>query len=266
MIAKGRDFLKTYARLTPLALAFERSLECTILARMTFEKPILDVGCGDGIFASVLFDEQIDTGIDPNAVELEHAAKLGCYSKLIQCRGGAIPEPDGQYRTIFSNSVLEHIPDMTSVLTEAYRLLSPGGMLYLTVPTDRFERASVISRLLSTFWLHETDQKFRQFYNRFWNHYHCYTPERWSEIIGASGFRIETIRPYDPPNVCTLNDLLVPFGLFGFMLKRKINKWTFFPSLRQTFFAPVAPIARWLLRGADRAENGGLVFIAASKP
>jgi ubiquinone/menaquinone biosynthesis C-methylase UbiE len=266
MIAKQRDFLKVYARLTPLALAFERSLECTILAGMTFERPILDVGCGDGIFASILFDEQIDTGIDPNGVELEHAGKLGCYSQLIQCRGDAIPEPDGRYRTIFSNSVLEHIPDMPAVLTEAYRLLSSGGMLYLTVPTDQFERASVVSRLLSALGLHETDQKFRQFYNRFWNHYHCYTPERWSAIISASGFRVETIRPYDPPNVCTLNDLLAPFGLFGFILKRKTNKWTFFPNLRQMFFAPVAPIARWLLRGADRAENGGLVFIAASKP
>lgn len=266
MIAKDRDFLEAYVSLTPLALAFERSLECRILASRQFERPILDVGCGDGIFASVLFDEKIDTGIDPNAAELEHARKLDRYSELIQCRGDAIPQPDGRYRTIFSNSVMEHIPDIAPVLAEAYRLLSPGGMLYLTVPTDRFERGSVISRLLSTCRLRELDEKFRRFYNRFWVHYHCYTPDRWSSLLSEAGFTVQTVRTYDPMNVCTLNDLLAPFGLPGFVFKRIVNKWTLFPSLRRLVFRLFAPAARKLLQDSDRSEQGGLVFIAASKP
>jgi SAM-dependent methyltransferase len=265
MIAKDRDFLGAYVSLTPLALAFERSLECGIFASRPFERPILDIGCGDGIFTSVLFDEKVDTGIDPNATELEHARKLDCYSRLIRCWGDAIPEPDGRYRTIFSNSVMEHIPDITPVLAEAYRLLGPGGMLYLTVPTDRFERGAVVSRLLSALRLHALDEKFRRFYNRFWVHYHCYTPQRWSSLISEAGFSIQTIRAYDPKDVCTLNDLLVPFGILGFVLKRAANRWTLFPGLRNLIFRPIAPIVRRLLQGADQSEDGGLVFIAASK-
>jgi SAM-dependent methyltransferase len=266
MIAKNKNFLREYVSLTPLALAIERSLECRILSRVPFEHPILDIGCGDGIFASVLFDEKIDTGIDPSSIEIEHARKLGSYLQLIQCRGDAIPQPDAKYRTIFSNSVLEHIGEIEPVLVEAYRLLSPGGVLYITVPTDRFEFGSAASRLLSLFGLRDLDQKFRQFYNRFWAHHHCYTPHRWTEIVGKAGFSVETVRPYAPMNVCTVNDLLAPFGILGFILKRTTNEWTFVPKLRRLMFAPVAGLAEWFLRDADRSEDGGLVFIAARKP
>src|SRR2546428_6343193 len=117
-----------------------RSLECRIYSGLVFERPILDIGCGDGVHAKVLFAEKIDTGIDPNERELERAAELGAYVELIACRGDAIPKPDWAYRTIFSNSVLEHIPDLRPVLKEAHRLLMPGGRFYFTVPSPNFER------------------------------------------------------------------------------------------------------------------------------
>ena len=53
------------------------------------------------------------------------------------------------YRTVISNSVVEHIPDFQSVLREAYRLLAPGGRLYLTVPSDKFDQYTWISQGLS---------------------------------------------------------------------------------------------------------------------
>jgi SAM-dependent methyltransferase len=266
MIALKRNFLEKYVSLAPFALAIERSLECRIFSWMSFERPILDIGCGDGIFASVLFDEKVDTGIDPNPIEIEHASRVGAYSRLIQCRGDAIAEPDATYRTIFSNSVLEHIASIEPVLLEAHRLLSHGGVLYITVPTDRFEFGSAVSRLLALLRLQALDQKFRLFYNRFWAHYHCYTPDRWSEIISDAGFKVEIVREYAPLSVCTLNDLLVPLGLLGFVLKRTRNNWVFFPRFRRLIFAPVAKIIELLLRDADQCKNGGLVFIAARKP
>src|SRR3954449_10499221 len=100
----NREFLGRYVSVAPIPLAIERSLECTILSQQNFQEPVLDIGCGDGLFASVLFAEKIDTGIDPNAVELEHAQRLGSYRRLIQCRGDAIPVPDGAFGTVFSNS------------------------------------------------------------------------------------------------------------------------------------------------------------------
>src|SRR5687768_14968956 len=117
------DFAQAYSTAAPLALAFERIVECGIMRGQAFERPILDIGCGEGLFATMLFAEKIDTGIDPDGRELDRARALGAYRELIQCRGHAIPKPDGTYRTILSNSVLEHIPDLDSVLMEAHRLL-----------------------------------------------------------------------------------------------------------------------------------------------
>ena len=102
----NRDFLRRYMSVAALALAFERVLECRILSFMPFERPILDFGCGEGLFAKMLFAEKVDTGIDPNPKEIERARELDIYLELIVCKDDRIPKPDGHYRTIFSNSVV----------------------------------------------------------------------------------------------------------------------------------------------------------------
>ena len=67
--------------------------------------------------------------------DIECARRRGSDKELIICPGHRIPKSDGSYRTIFSNSVLEHIPDLLPVLLgEANRLLAPGGRFYVTDP------------------------------------------------------------------------------------------------------------------------------------
>ena len=150
-----------YVAMAPLALAFERIMECRILSEQTFERPVLDLGCGEGLFAKMLFVEQVDTGIDPNQHELDRARELEAYAEVIQCKGDNIPKPDGSYNTILSNSVIEHIPDIIPILNEAYRLLKPDGRMYLTVPSDKFEQYTLGSQFLSFFGMQELQKKFR---------------------------------------------------------------------------------------------------------
>jgi len=145
LINKNKDFLLHYISMAPLALAFERSLECRIFQSSEIVRPALDVGCGDGLFAHILFREKVDTGIDPNAQELNRARKLNAYEELIMCRADRIPKPGGAYKTIFSNSVLEHIPDLSAVFNEIYRLLAPGGSFYMTVPAPEFQDYTVVN-------------------------------------------------------------------------------------------------------------------------
>lgn len=45
-----------------------------------------------------------------------------------------IPFEDGSVARIVSNSVLEHVKDPHAVVSEMYRLLETGGMVYITVP------------------------------------------------------------------------------------------------------------------------------------
>ena len=260
------DFLEAYAAHAPLALAFERVLECRILSRQPFEHPILDIGCGEGLFAKILFADKIDTGIDPNSRELKRARELDIYAELVECYGNAIPKPDGCYRTVISNSVVEHIPDFQSVLREAYRLLAPGGRLYLTVPSDKFDQYTWISQALALVGLTALQRRFRASYNRFWAHYHFYAPEQWAKMIESCGFQVVAFHSYGPKRACLMNDFLVPFSVPELVTKRLFNRWTLFPRLRRVLLAPVLGIAGSILNGAERCDDGGLVFLAARKP
>jgi SAM-dependent methyltransferase len=58
---------------------------------------------------------------------------------------GRVPLEDGAVDGVLSTQVLEHVPDVQGYLREAYRLLKPGGLLFVTthgafvlhrVPTD----------------------------------------------------------------------------------------------------------------------------------
>lgn len=259
------DVASEYVGMAPLALAFERIMECRILNAQPFERPVLDIGCGEGLFAKILFSEPVDTGIDPNARELSRARELGAYLELIECRGDAIPKPDGSYKTIFSNSVIEHIPQIEPVLKEAFRLLAPGGRLYITVPSDRFDKYTWIGQVLSTLGLAALQRRFSAWFNRFWVHYHFYTPQRWKEIAQAAGFEVVEVRGYAPRRVCLMNDLLVPFSVPEYFTKKFSNRWTLFPKLRSKLLAPAAWLGGIVLKNAEKSEEGGLVFLSLKK-
>jgi SAM-dependent methyltransferase len=260
-----RDFLRAYMAVAPLALAFERTLECQLYAEHPVEHPVLDIGCGEGLFAKVLFAEKVDTGIDPNPKELERARELGAYGELIQCEGASIPKPDRSYKTIFSNSVLEHIPDLEPVLREAHRLLAPGGRFYFTVPLDNFDKYSALARLLHGAGLNSFAERYRRFYNRFWKHYHYYPLARWRELAQRAGFEVVDAFPYGSRGMCLVNDLLAPLAFPRLVLKKVTNRWVLFPRLRAALIYPIYLLACGRLRGGGKDSEGGLVFVSLTK-
>ena len=264
-IPTNPDPLLDYLSMAPLPLAFERVLEGLIFSSLRFERPVLDLGCGEGLFASIVFREPVDTGVDPDPRELERARELGAYRELIQCFGDAIPKADGSYRTICSNSVLEHIPDLYPVLEEAHRLLAPDGRMYVTVPTDNFERYSAASRILSRLGWNRVSNRYRDLYNAFWHHYHCLPSAEWADLMRNVGFDVVECRTYNPPAICLLDDLLVPLSAPGLLVKRLTNRWTLWPVARRFFAYPVYKTMRRRLERGTRAEDGGLVFLSLRK-
>ncbi len=112
--------------------------------------PVLDLGCGDGRFSTAVFDgARIDIGVDisPNVV---FAAKGSSgYGHLMTGDGSKLPFQDGVFETVFSNSVLEHIPNVPDVLGEVRRVLKAGGTFVFTVPSPNFSRFLLLP---SMFW------------------------------------------------------------------------------------------------------------------
>ena len=62
---------------------------------------------------------------------------LGAHVADIQIDLQAIALPDASLDVLLTPHVLEHIPDTSSALAEIYRVLAPGGRMYLQVPLVR---------------------------------------------------------------------------------------------------------------------------------
>lgn len=260
------SFFREYARPVPIPLAVERAIECEIYTAYPFERPVLDLGCGDGIFAKLLFAEPIDTGVDPDERELQIAKELRAYSEVIACSGDSIPKPDGHYRTIFSNSVLEHIPDVAPVIRELHRLLHPGGELYVTIPTDRFEHFTLGNLVLRRLGLRRAAEWWQSVFKRFWNLYNVNTVTTWTSLFEEAGFHVEESFQYETPRLTLLKEFLMPFSVPGALAKRVANRWTFSPRrLRGLFTLPGIWIIRAAMRRERRGPDGCLIFMRLRK-
>src|SRR3990170_3680621 len=116
---KENRFLWPMLQSLPYFRALLRAVEADFYGEFELAAPVLDLGCGDGHFASLVFKQQIDMGIDPSGASLREAKGYGAYRHLVRSFGAALPFPNGYFASGFSNSVLEHIPDLQAVLNEA---------------------------------------------------------------------------------------------------------------------------------------------------
>ena len=256
------NFLRNYLIDAPTPLAIERSWECILFSQEELKTPILDIGCGDGIFARSLFKSRVNVGIDPNKVEIDRAADTMIYDELLLDFGDKIHKKDKSFNTIFSNSVLEHIEDIHAVLLEAKRLLKTDGTLYLTVPTDNFEKFSLVACLLRGVGMRNLARAWHRFFNNFWQHHHCYNSLRWRHTFEEVGFKLVDMKFYGTKTQCVMNDIMAPFCILAFLNRKLFRRWFIFTKLRKLMaqiiiYPCIKNFAK--IRVVDE-QNAGLVF------
>lgn len=146
MSASSPDYLKDQLLTMAPHRALLRSIESRFMASVPLNHPVLDVGCGDGHFASVTFTEPIDVGMDPWQRDLLECATLGSsvYKDLVLGSATEMPFADESFQTVVSNSVLEHIPDVEMTVREIARVLKPGGACILSDVRHEAEYAGVL--------------------------------------------------------------------------------------------------------------------------
>ncbi len=190
------DFLKRYWFAPPVALW--RSIEARTLAQLNFPAPLLDFGCGDGLFTEAVFGHQPGIyGCDIARGELPSAMASGVYTCSVQFGDGhALPYRDSFFGSVYSNSVVEHIPDPQNVLPELSRVLRPGGLLVLTVPSDQFHSLLDGVRRAPT---QEAARVYARDVDRLFAHYHYHTADEWRELMQAAGIRLVQATYYVSP-------------------------------------------------------------------
>jgi SAM-dependent methyltransferase len=172
-------------------------------AQQRYDRPLLDLGCGDGLIGQALFGtrQRVDVGLDPWMDQLRRAADSTVYRHVDQADGHAMPYVDQRFATVFSNSVLEHIHDIEPVLREVRRVLEPGGRFIFTVPSDAFRSMlDGYTRRMATgdaagaeAYAAAVDERLE--------HYHYHTPQTWRGLLADAGMILLEATYYIPQEV-----------------------------------------------------------------
>jgi len=97
----------------------------------------LDLGCGDGRL-SVELDSGELTAADVSAVAMARARRRLPDARLVELEPDApLPFPDAAFDLVLCAETIEHARDVQLLLSEARRVLRPGGTLALTTPANR---------------------------------------------------------------------------------------------------------------------------------
>ena len=105
------------------------------LVNLDERRRILVLGCGPHPQpAQILRDRGYEvTGVDPVESFVETARQyLGDSASVLHGSAEAIPLPDGSQDIVVFESVLEHVESVAKSLEAIYRVLAPGGVLYMT--------------------------------------------------------------------------------------------------------------------------------------
>lgn len=97
---------------------------------------VVDVGCGGGIYTRAWHDlgAQSVIGIDFSEPTLDEARTAHGHLPGITFRLGdaaATGLPDREADVVFERALIHHVADLAAVVTEAARLLRPGGTLLI---------------------------------------------------------------------------------------------------------------------------------------
>lgn len=91
----------------------------------TADAMLLDVGCGGGLLAPHVVGYR-HVGVDLSAAALKIAAEHGV--EPIQASAEALPFTDDSFDVVVAGEILEHVQDLDATVTEALRVLRPGGL------------------------------------------------------------------------------------------------------------------------------------------
>lgn len=256
------DLLWQHLKTLPAFRALLRAVEARFYQQLDFPGPVLDIGCGDGNFTELTLAQTIEVGIDPWWGPLQKARRSGKYGLVLQNAGAEWPFPNHTFATAYSNSVLEHIPDIQSVLNEASRVLRPGGQFVMTMPSHLFTEYLGGAGFFERLGLPGAANKYRDFFNFISRHAHTDPPERWAERLAQAGFRVARWQYYFSKGALRALEIGHVQGVPSAVLHALTGQWILAPweeNLRYT--------DRWLRPFFEEPfpAEGAYIFIVAEK-
>jgi 2-polyprenyl-3-methyl-5-hydroxy-6-metoxy-1,4-benzoquinol methylase len=153
---------------------------------------VLDVGCGEGRFASELARAGTEVvGIDVAAEPLRRARLRHPELDLRQVQAeGEWPLPDASFDAVWAGEVIEHVTDTAGWLSEVRRVLRSGGSLLLSTPDH--------GRLEMLWWV-LAPRTFEAHFDPRADHLRFYTRRTLIELLEDFGFQDVQVRAAGGP-------------------------------------------------------------------
>lgn len=155
---------------------------------------VLDIGCGDG---GMVPEPMVPFGIELSRALWELAdAKMrarGGYCVHAPGADGIWQFPEGHFDGVMMRSYLEHETEVMKVLNGAFRVLKPGGKMFVRVPNF----GSLNRRVLGGRWCGF----------RYPDHVNYFTTESLRRAAEAAGFRMRITNPVSLPVDDNINAL-----------------------------------------------------------
>ncbi len=260
---KSNSYFKKFLRVAPLSLAIWRAIEAYQMEKnsVKYKKPILDIGCGFGEFAGIFFNKSVEVGIDIDDKDLFLARQTKKFKRLIIADARKLPFISNSFNTIFSNSVLEHIPNVEKVLQESYRVLKPKGYLIYTVPINKFYNNLFFTTLFEKAGLHSLSLYYFRYINKIFKHISILPKSKWLQMTEKAGFTIVLEKEIVSEKSTRVFDMTI-YSAFFSQLGRYFSRKRFIINI---------PGRIWLLNKlfgsliTQETDNGSNLLIIARK-
>ncbi|TRZ96077.1 class I SAM-dependent methyltransferase [bacterium] len=228
-----------------------------VIGKTFLKEPVLDLGCAEGKIGEVLFKGKRLIGLDNCWELLSQNQKSGTYTGLVLSDACQMPYKNEVFGSIFSNCVIEHIPNIDRVLDEASRVLNTGGTLLFSVPSQKFADFLFFSIIFDNLRLKTFSGWYKKKRNRMLNHYHCYDHKHWKEILEKKGFDLTGYKYYMTRKVTFVWDFLA-FLWFGLKFIKPLS--SLLPKVSRRL---VGSLNKYYLM--DSGIGSGLVLMAKKR-
>jgi len=261
------DFLTSYTKLAPLQLSIVRSEEAWMMSRVSMPEPILDIGCGDGVFGQVLFKGKkwaVEAGIDVDEISMSLAPKGSVYKKVIKVDASQLPFPDKSFMTVMANESLEHILEIDQVLRQIARVLKDKGRLVFLVPTVFLDDFWLTSAPLKAIGLYPLARFFHHWRNKIFTHRHLLPVQVWEEKLNKAGLKLKSHQYLSSRKVYFISELLWPLRFPVRTLSRLLRRRILYP--RFIDFAIIKFLKNFLKEdNSNKKVKGPTMIIIAQK-
>jgi len=262
MHVEGSELLLQHLARVPVHRALIRTLENRLFSEEKLRHPVLDIGCGDGHFAAVAFPEGIEVGIDVTEAIVAEARQRGPYRSTAVGDGTVLPYADETFCTVVSNCVIEHIPDIESVVREIARVLVPGGVFVFSVPNHCFTDMLFTTRTLRRVKLGRLASRYGSWWNGNAAHHHLDSPATWRRRLARYGMTVDRQVDYMSEGATAMFELSHYYAIPSIIWHRLSGRWSLRPERTRSSLAYL-----WLRPYAEEVwpDVGSCTFFLAHK-